>query len=275
MMVQDIGIVDTKKIISVIKDIHNFDLSNFALTTFKRRVLRIIQVFNFQNVTVLISKLEEDKSFFEKFLDELLIEHTELFRDPSLWRILRDVYIPELRRNRDVKVWFPITTSGDEVHTFTIVLKELGLLDEFRILVTGFSERILNQVKAGGQYDLKKIEASEANYKRYSDRFELSDYFTSSNSKAVFGSELLKNTEFKVIDSVETEPPGGFKLVICRNQLLYFNQSLHEIVVKNLAESLIGSGYLVLGSKENMEGCSASSRFILINREEKIYKKKA
>lgn len=274
-MMQDIGIVDTKKIIGIIKDNYGHDFSNYALTTFKRRLIRIIQLHNLQNVVNLISRLEEDKYFFEKFLDDLLIEQTELFRDPSLWRLIRDIYLPELRRSRDIKIWFPYTTSGDEVHSMAVLLKEAGILEESKMVVSGLSERILNRVKLGGMYDLKKLESSDANYKRFNERNQLSDYYTMSNSRAVMDPELLKNTEFKVHDPSREDALPGFRLIICRNQLIYFNQNLHDQVTKSISEGLIASGYLILGAKENLEGCSVAPKYILINREEKIYKKKA
>jgi len=55
--------------------------------------------------------------------------------------------------------------------------------------------------------------------------------------------------------------------------MIYFNQTLQNTVLKKLHESLFKYGYLVIGSKESLIWCEISNKFIVVNNEEKIYKK--
>jgi len=56
-MIQEIGIVDSKKVISIIKEKYNFDYANYAPTAFKRRLIRYINNNNFNTIKDFIIRL--------------------------------------------------------------------------------------------------------------------------------------------------------------------------------------------------------------------------
>ena len=97
-MIHDIGIVDTKKIIAAINDKYDIDFSGYALTSFKRRILKVMNDNNYSSVVDFINRLETDPRLFEKYLSEGLVDTTEMFRS-HLERDLRDVYLPELLKS--------------------------------------------------------------------------------------------------------------------------------------------------------------------------------
>ena len=66
---------------------------------------------------------------------------------------------------------------------------------------------------------------------------------------------------------------SSFDLVLCRNVMIYFNQNLQNDVLKKFHESLFKYGYLAIGSKESLIWCDYANRFIVVNNEEKVYKK--
>ena len=68
--------------------------------------------------------------------------------------------------------------------------------------------------------------------------------------------------------------PMPCDLILCRNVMIYFNQSLQNDVVKLFFESLSVGGYLALGTKESIMWTEFSPNFVAINFEDKIYKKK-
>lgn len=80
----EIGIVDYRNIIKVIKESYDYDFSEYALISLKRRFERVIQIHNLKHPDLLIEKLREDSNFFNYFLQEIAVESTEMFRDPSL-----------------------------------------------------------------------------------------------------------------------------------------------------------------------------------------------
>ena len=197
-----------------------------------------------------------------------------MFRDPPIWREMRDKFLPDLYKNRDFKIWFPELSSGDEVFSFAIVLKEIGLLDNTRIYATGLSDKKIDQLKRGGLYELKKMETSEANYKRYSEKFQLSDYYQIQNNKIKFNEELIKGVEFKKHNLLSESAPGSFRIIIYRNKMIYYNQSLQEKIATKIVDGLMPGGLLFIGNKESLEATSMNKKLSLLNPEEKIYKKR-
>jgi len=131
----EIGIVEYRNILKVIKETYNYDFSDYALISFKRRIERVLQLHNLKHADVFIEKLREDPVFFQHILQEISVESTEMFRDPSFWRYMRDELFPVLiKDNFKTKIWFPSCVSGDELYTLAVILHEQGWSDKFEIV---------------------------------------------------------------------------------------------------------------------------------------------
>jgi chemotaxis protein methyltransferase CheR len=84
---------------------------------------------------------------------------------------------------------------------------------------------------------------------------------------------LIEQVSFREHDLVRGMVFNKFDIVLCRNVMIYFNQTLQNEVLKKLHESLFKYGYLTIGSKESLIWCDIANKFIVVNNEEKIYKK--
>jgi chemotaxis protein methyltransferase CheR len=225
------------------------------------------------SVDALIKKLTETPMFIHEFLDELTVNVTEMFRDPNFWRIMREEVIPAILLNhKQFKIWHAGCSSGEEVLSMSILLKEMGILNEVQLFATDLDSNILERAKSG-TYTLKNMELNEKNYIRFQGTGSMKDYYKEENGYAVFNKELLANVTFRKHDLVLGEVFNKFDLVLCRNVMIYFNQSLQNEVLKKFHESLFKYGYLAIGSKESLIWCDYANRFIVVNNEEKIYKK--
>jgi chemotaxis protein methyltransferase CheR len=270
---QDIDIADLKRISELIHQKHNYDFRNYAMSSFKRRVLRIMELKKL-TVDSLLKKLTESPAFINEFLDELTVNVTEMFRDPSFWRVMREEIVPAILLNhKQFKIWHAGCSSGEEVLTMTIMLKEMGILQDVSIIATDLDVNILERAKTA-TYSLKNMELNEKNYIRFQGTASsLKDYYKEDNGYAVFNKDLLANVSFRKHDLVLGDIFNKFDLVLCRNVMIYFNQTLQNDVLKKFHESLFKYGYLAIGSKESLIWCDYANRFIVVNNEEKIYKK--
>lgn len=270
---QDIDIADLKRISELIHQKYNYDFRNYAMSSFKRRVLRIMELKKL-NVDSLLKKLVDSPAFINEFLDELTVNVTEMFRDPSFWRVMREEIIPAILLNhKQFKIWHAGCSSGEEVLTMSIMLKEMGILHDVTMIATDLDVNILERAKTG-IYPLKNMELNEKNYIRFQGTASsLKAYYREENGQAVFNKELLMNVSFRKHDLVLGEIFNKFDLVLCRNVMIYFNQTLQNDVLKKFHESLFKYGYLAIGSKESLIWCDYANRFIVVNNEEKIYKK--
>jgi chemotaxis protein methyltransferase CheR len=270
---QEIHIVDLRKITEIIKTKYGYDFTNYAISSFKRRILRILELYKFNSVDALAKKISDDPAFFEEFISEITVNVTEMFRDPPFWRILRDKIIPNILLNhKKVSVWHAGCSSGEEVYSMAILLKEMGILEDSKIIATDIDDQILERARSG-VYTVKNMELNEKNYVRFRGENELNKYFEVKNGLAYMDKSLVKDVSYRRHDLVKGIVFNKFDIVLCRNVMIYFNQNLQNDVLKKLHESIFKYGYLAIGSKESLIWCEIANKFIVVNNEEKIYKK--
>lgn len=270
----ELGIVDTRNIIKTLQDVYNYDFKNYALTFFKRRVEKFIINQNLKDADGFIQKIKADKDFFEVFLKDINVETTEMFRDPSLWRVLKEEIFPQnIKDSTNFKIWFPEVTSGEELYSTAIILKKLNLLKNVKFIASSISKFDIENTKKG-LFDPKKIEVNDANYKRIFSEGSLSDFFTQKEDKAYWDTSLIENTKFIKQNIIFDDYPKGVKLVLFRNQMIYYNQILQERYIKISYNGLVSGGHLSIGNNEIIDYWNSDKDFTLINKEESIYKKK-
>lgn len=273
MHMQDVEISDLRRLTKVILDEYDYDFTNYAMSSFRRRIQRILELYKFGNVNMLIKRLKEDREFFDEFISEVTVNVTEMFRDPSFWRELRDHIIPNILLNHNtISIWHAGCSSGEEVFSMAILLREMKMLDKAKIIATDIDTSILDRARRGA-YPIKNMDLNEKNYIRFQGSGKLSDYYKEENGKAMLDPSLVENVSWRQHDLVKGIVFNKFDLILCRNVMIYFNQNLQNEVLKKLHESLFKYGYLVIGSKESLIWCEIANKFIVVNNEEKIYKK--
>src|SRR3989304_1007943 len=269
----DIGIVETRKVIEVIKETYNYDYKNYALTFFKHRLERVIEINNLRDIELLIQKLKTDQEFFEKFIQDISVETTELFRDPSLWRLIRDDFLyKQTKIDGKYKIWVAGVQSGEELYSMAILIEESKLWDKVDITASYDSDFNLGLIRQG-IFNLRKQEANDANYRRFNCFSELTKYYKVVNNTGYWDTSLIKNVKFLKLNVTFDNSPKNFNLVWFRNQMLYFNQILQDYILGVLYDSLVQGGYLVIGDKETVEYSTYNKKLKLINDTEKVYKK--
>jgi len=271
----ELGIVDIREINKVIKSLFDYDFSNHALTSYKQRLERLMNIFVVGSADGLIKKLQDDSKFFDLFLYEMSVPSTEMFRDPSLWRWLREEYFPEHidKVPGKLRIWLPACVSGAELASLVILLSEAGELDKVQIIATAFSDKCLNTIREG-IYELKKLEVSQENYKRFNGQKDLSAYFRYERDYIVRNKALTADVEFRKINMNLDNAPQNVKLILFRNNLIYCNPTRQEILLQVLYRALSVSGHLVIGIRERITGMGIARDFDVVNEPECIYRKK-
>jgi chemotaxis protein methyltransferase CheR len=270
----ELGIVDIREVIRTIKLHYNYDFADYALTSFKQRLERVMIRNNIDSAEKLIIKLQKEPAFFNTFLCDIAVPSTEIFRDPSLWRWLREEYFPSaIEKNiGKFKIWLPYCVSGGELYSLIILLSEMDLLDKISIAVTSISDTLIEKIKEGC-YDPKKIDISVENYKRFNGSKDLSTYFKADQNCVFRDTSLIRKVEFRKLNINFDNTPPNNKLILFRNSLIYYNPTMQEKVLHILYESLSGSGYLILGIGEKITGAIARD-FEVVNEAESVYRKR-
>ncbi|MFW5781001.1 MAG: CheR family methyltransferase [Bacteroidota bacterium] len=270
----ELGITDTRNIVNAVKELYGYDFSNYALTSFRRRLERLMYINNVSHPDGLILKLKNDSGFFDKFLYDLYVDSTEMFRDPSLWRLLRDKYLPAyLKKYGKIKIWIPVCVTGEELYTLAITVKELGITNNTEIHASFFSEMSVEEVKKG-IFKSAKLEISEENYTRYQGDNYLSSYFTQKNDFLYRDDSLIKNVIFRKQNIIFDNSPDNIHMVLFRNQMIYYNQTLSDNVLKIIHGSMVPGGLLATGIMEKLPPGQEGRMFNLIEDNESIYQKR-
>ncbi len=272
---------DNNKVINIEIDLllqamfakYGYDFRNYSKAHVKRRVLNRLSLSNFKSISEMQHKVLRDTQFFEMMLRDLSINVTEMYRDPSFYLSLRKEVIPILKTYPFIKVWHAGCSTGEEVYSFAILLKEEGLYDRTQIYATDFNRDVLDIAKKG-IYSIDKIKEFTSNYQEAGGTQSFSDYYIANYNSVIFDKSLKKNVVFAEHNLVTDNVFAEVNLIICRNVLIYFNKDLQNRVISLFCDSLNNGGFLALGSKETIQFTTKSSKFETISSTEKIYKKK-
>jgi len=267
----DVGISDLKKVIQVIKEKYNYDFSNYALSSFKRRITRILELKN-MTPDELANKISNNVFTKEEFLHEVTVNVTEMFRDPAFWRSVKSVITLALQNREKIRIWHAGCSSGEEVFSMLILLKEMDLLDKIEIIASDIDKSILEKAKEG-KISRKSMEININNYFSYNGDKGINKYFKAEKDYYCFDKSILSLVSFREIDLVKAVPFSKFDIILCRNVLIYFNQVLQNEVLNLFSNCLFSGGYLAIGAKESISWCEVSTKFVPVNQEEKVYKK--
>lgn len=259
------------ELIDLIKKFHGFDFSFYSKASLKRRVLRIMQNKK-QTFYDLKHTLVNNHLFFQEFLDEITVNVTEMFRDPSFYKALNNQVIPYLSTYQHIKMWSAGCSSGEEVYSLAILMNETGLSKKSFIYGTDINTEMLKEARKG-IYSLKKIKSYAENYQYSGLKGSLTDHFTIMYDAATVHSELKHNTLFSVHNLVSDAIFNEFQLISCRNVFIYFESELQEKILELFYNSLAPLGFLCMGSKETIRSDKFKKKFKVINSKENIYQK--
>src|SRR5690606_18109038 len=115
----------------------------------------------------------------------LTVNVTAMFRDPSFFLALRRTVVPLLRTYPFIRVWHAGCSTGEEVYSLAILLKEEGLYERTRIYATDLGESLLLTAKEG-IYPLAKMQEYTQNYQRAGGTRSFSEYYTARYDGARF-----------------------------------------------------------------------------------------
>ena len=252
---------------------YHYDFRTYAKASLKRRMTSAMARFECKTLSQLQDRVLHDPAAFPPLLEYLTVQVSDLFRDPSYFRTLRETVVPMLRTYPSLKVWVAGCSSGEEVYSLAILLREEGLLSKTIIYATDINAKALQRAEAG-VYELDRVAGFTANHRKSGARSSLSEFYTAAYGNAVFDKSLRKNIVFSdhslATDSVFAE----VQLVSCRNVLIYFDRELQDRAIGLFAEALCRKGFLGLGSKESVRFSRHAESFDELARDDRIYQKR-
>jgi chemotaxis protein methyltransferase CheR len=253
---------------------YGYDFRGYARASLRRRLWRRADLEGLRSLSGLQERVLHDPAAMDRLLNDLSINVTAMFRDPGFHAALRRLVFPPLRTFPFVRVWVAGCSSGEEVVSVAIALREEGMLERTRIYATDMDAAVLARARQGC-FPLDKLRDYTRNYLAAGGTQDFSGYYTVSGDEAVFDPALLREVVFAQHNLATDRSFNEFDLVLCRNVLIYFGRDLQDRVLTLFDESLGRRGVLALGRKETLNGTAIEGRYEPVDEAEKIYRKRA
>ncbi|MEQ6122160.1 CheR family methyltransferase [Reichenbachiella sp. MALMAid0571] len=259
---------EINQILVILHQKTNMDFRLYKKTTVVRRIERRMSVRNILSCELYLKYLMNNPEEIDLLGNEILIGVTGFFRDSKAFDTLDKEILARLVRQKQIRIWVAGCSTGQEVYSIAILLKEHfhSLKKEIptKIFATDIDQRAIDKARKGVYTETVQEEVSE---------HLLNRYFTKSDDTYTVLKELREMVIFARHDISKDPPFNNIDLVLCRNLLIYIEPSLQEKILSFIHISLNENGYLFLGTSESL---GTFARFFdETHKKYKIYKNKA
>src|SRR5260221_1048097 len=250
---------------------YGYDFTEYSKASMQRRVQHLFTVDKFPSFAEFRHRLQNDPLYFRRFVEEITVNVTEMLRDPSFYKSLRTTILPILATYPFIRIWNAGCSTGEEVYSMAILLKEAGLLHKSLLYGTDINPLVIEKARKG-IFPISQMQKYSENYIRSGGLQDFSSYYTANYHLAKFDSSLMEKMIFSTHNLVSDFSFNEFQLILCRNVLIYFESGLQSKVFKLFDSSLENFGYLALGSKESVRFSPIADRYRQVGKE-KIWRK--
>mgnify|MGYP004449033177 FL=1 len=248
--------MDAKEFLVALKVKTGYDFCDYSEQSISRRLLKICEEQNIQ-FEQLLDKVIADSLYMARFVEDITVNTTELFRDPIVWISLSKTLYQRLRTTGIITFWHIGCSVGLETYSNLILLKERGLIDRVRVFGTDLNPRVLN-VARKGLYAYKFNSHFKNNFEEVmsgiGSKSKFEDYFDVDEVKDTMAVKpfLTEIPKYMQQNLVMEKCPFPYKVdvVFVRNVLIYFNDVLQTKIMQMLDSKTYDKAVLILGKQE-------------------------
>jgi chemotaxis protein methyltransferase CheR len=251
---------------------YGIDFTCYEPKSLKRRIIRVLSVFKLQSVHELWVKFLKEQNFIYSFMNEISVGMTSMFRDPFFWVHLKRILRDNFSNAQHINIWHAGCSTGEEVYSMAIVLKELGFLSKTKAWATDINQDAIETAKKGEYHKIKKIE-NERNFHEYNRLGKFEQYFTDGATSVTMNPELIKHVEFGYHNLITDPVAKKFDIILCRNVMIYFDTPAKRNLVQKFYNALNPTGLFVIGFYDTMLTIIDQKLFTFEDEEAKIFRK--
>ena len=187
----------------------------------------------------------------EKAVELLTTNETYFFRETGQLSAFRDEVLPALRQTagsrRSLSVWSAGCSTGEEVYTLAILIKQSALFDDCEVRVFGndICRQVL-QVARQAVYGPSSFRAMPERYR---------GYFTDTGAGLTVDPAIRACCHFghfNLLDEGRAAMVGRVDAIFCRNVLIYLDREARRRLVEIFHQRLRPGGFLMLGHSESL-----------------------
>ncbi len=252
---------------------YGYDFHHYAKPSMERRIENCIIRERLSSISELTLKILDDAMTFDRFLLEMSVTVTRMFRNPEVFRILTEQVLPELKSYSQLKIWHAGCATGEEVYSLAILLAEAGLLERTKIYATDYNSLSL-EIAEKAIYSLDGMQETSRNYLAAGGLHSFSDYYQARYGLLKIADFLKQRVIFSYHNLMQDKAFTEMNIILCRNVIIYFDKVLQDQVLTMMSSSLCSQGFLVLGDRETVNFTSVSGLFTEIARPSGIFLKR-
>ena len=259
-----------QKIFQLLRSGTGHDFSFYKKNTLNRRIERRMSVLQLEKLSDYVNYLENSPLEITTLFKELLIGVTSFFRDREAFevlssRVLADVLAAKAK-DATVRVWVAGCSTGEEVYSIAIVLREC--MDKLK---KNFKAQIFGTDIDGDALDVARAGLYPASIAADVAPHHLKRFFVAEGSSFRIKKDLRQMAVFAVQDVIKDPPLTKLDLLSCRNLLIYLEAELQKKLLPLFHYAINPGGLLFLGSSESSEGFT--DLFSPVNRKWKLFKR--
>jgi chemotaxis protein methyltransferase CheR len=253
-------------------DRYGYDFTGYSEASLKRRIEHFMINDHITNISKLRALIVQNPDYFRHLVEEITVNVTEMLRDPVFYKTIREEVLPALATYPFIRIWHAGCSTGEEVFSMAILLKEAGILHKSRLYATDINPHVIEKAKTG-IFPASQMRKYSENYIQSGGSNDFSSYYSSNYNLAKFDESLSEKMVFATHNLVADSSFNEFQLILCRNTLIYFNKKLQSRVLELFDHSLDLLGFLGLGTKESLRFSGIESKFRQIIPGQKIWRK--
>ena len=262
---------EVELLVNELAELYGYDFTNYARASMRRRINRLITIDRLSSFAELLHRVRSDAGYLSHLVEELTVNVTEMFRDPPVFKVIREKVLPVLATHPFIRIWHAGCATGEEVYSMAILLDEANLMRKSLIYATDLNPSVIENIQKG-IFPLSRMQQYSENYILSGGKKDFSSFYTAQYGFAKFNQKLKQKMIAATHNLVSDRSFNEFQLIFCRNVLIYFDKILQDKVLNLFDDSLEKLGILVLGSKENLRFSSVAKKFVQFEKE-KIWRK--
>jgi chemotaxis protein methyltransferase CheR len=204
-----------------------------------------------------------------KVIDAMTTNETLWFRDDSFFSAMSNSVVPFLVKKATqqgkVRIWSAACSTGQEPYSISMLISEelqkLGPKappkSKFEIVATDISPSAIF-IASTGRYS--QLAISRGMKKQFLEQYFVKKGLAYETKPEI--REVVQFKQFNLKDSFASH--GQFDLILCRNVMIYFSDTLKREIYNKLHAGLVRDGLLAIGASESPRGFTNAFEQIMI-----------
>jgi len=252
-----------KEFANIIYDLCGISFKDSKLLLLSNRIRKRLQangILSYEEYLEYI-KSSNNKKEIEELLNVVTTNETYFFRHIQHYDVLMDYIIPRFLKDKDkpVAIWSAGCSSGEEVFTLCLLLKDKDLLKKnlFLIEASDLSSEIIEEAKSG-LYDDKKLRFVPEEFRT---AYFKKDY---ESGKYLIDRDIVNFVRFSRVNLKADSYARKYDIIFCRNVMIYFDNNTQKFIVDKFYESLNGDSYFLVGHSESLYSINTKFEFVKV-----------